>query len=129
MSCFCSSRRRHTRCALVTGVQSCALPICRWRDWVAISVQLWLLRLANHRIAICIQLGLALFLRLVAASRNFALRLALFLRLVSCCQSCFSQHFFYGLFSHDLHLSVGDLAPRQWLYYKDRKSTRLNSSH
>src|SRR3546814_1075587 len=28
----CSSRRRHTRCALVTGVQTCALPI--WReDW------------------------------------------------------------------------------------------------
>src|SRR3546814_7880906 len=25
--CF-SSRRRHTRCALVTGVQTCALPIC-----------------------------------------------------------------------------------------------------
>src|SRR3546814_11948436 len=36
---FFSSRRRHTRCALVTGVQTCALPICistrrapRW-DW------------------------------------------------------------------------------------------------
>src|SRR3546814_2879641 len=31
LSCFCyfffSSRRRHTRCALVTGVQTCALPI------------------------------------------------------------------------------------------------------
>src|SRR3546814_2808072 len=33
--CFCvlvfffSSRRRHTRCALVTGVQTCALPISR----------------------------------------------------------------------------------------------------
>src|SRR3546814_1101381 len=26
-SCFFSSRRRHTRCALVTGVQTCALPI------------------------------------------------------------------------------------------------------
>src|SRR3546814_8576308 len=31
MICFVvSSRRRHTRCALVTGVQTCALPI--WRD-------------------------------------------------------------------------------------------------
>src|SRR3546814_7159487 len=33
LSCVCvvfvfSSRRRHTRCALVTGVQTCALPIC-----------------------------------------------------------------------------------------------------
>src|SRR3546814_4938959 len=34
---FFSSRRRHTRCALVTGVQTCALPIslecpCWWCD-------------------------------------------------------------------------------------------------
>src|SRR3546814_3175693 len=28
---FFSSRRRHTRCALVTGVQTCALPIFRRR--------------------------------------------------------------------------------------------------
>src|SRR3546814_10580035 len=27
---FFSSRRRHTRCALVTGVQTCALPICKF---------------------------------------------------------------------------------------------------
>src|SRR3546814_8109830 len=29
---FFSSRRRHTRCALVTGVQTCALPICLLKD-------------------------------------------------------------------------------------------------
>src|SRR3546814_5339111 len=29
--CFCASRRRHTRCALVTGVQTGALPILP--DW------------------------------------------------------------------------------------------------
>src|SRR3546814_9488116 len=30
MALLCvASRRRHTRCALVTGVQTCALPICR----------------------------------------------------------------------------------------------------
>src|SRR3546814_12501462 len=29
---FFSSRRRHTRCALVTGVQTCALPIYEKRD-------------------------------------------------------------------------------------------------
>src|SRR3546814_12515522 len=28
---FFSSRRRHTRCALVTGVQTCALPITYYR--------------------------------------------------------------------------------------------------
>src|SRR3546814_3578742 len=34
---FFSSRRRHTRCALVTGVQTCALPIwstCLW-TWLS----------------------------------------------------------------------------------------------
>src|SRR3546814_7941161 len=32
---FFSSRRRHTRCALVTGVQTCALPIYRETDALA----------------------------------------------------------------------------------------------
>src|SRR3546814_694672 len=32
---FFSSRRRHTRCALVTGVQTCALPIC----WIAETIR------------------------------------------------------------------------------------------
>src|SRR3546814_11349823 len=31
---FFSSRRRHTRCALVTGVQTCALPISGDRDLI-----------------------------------------------------------------------------------------------
>src|SRR3546814_7605196 len=31
---FFSSRRRHTRCALVTGVQTCALPISL--EWLAL---------------------------------------------------------------------------------------------
>src|SRR3546814_6782088 len=34
---FFSSRRRHTRCALVTGVQTCALPICQRRPSWATS--------------------------------------------------------------------------------------------
>src|SRR3546814_3322837 len=32
---FFSSRRRHTRCALVTGVQTCALPIYRSKRGLA----------------------------------------------------------------------------------------------
>src|SRR3546814_5844249 len=35
---FFSSRRRHTRCALVTGVQTCALPISKERK-VAVSAR------------------------------------------------------------------------------------------
>src|SRR3546814_10162664 len=34
---FFSSRRRHTRCALVTGVQTCALPISRRSPMVETS--------------------------------------------------------------------------------------------
>src|SRR3546814_8148615 len=36
---FFSSRRRHTRCALVTGVQTCALPISSSlaRSWAVVS--------------------------------------------------------------------------------------------
>src|SRR3546814_3886126 len=41
---FFSSRRRHTRCALVTGVQTCALPIWpgkgKWRDANA-ALNIW----------------------------------------------------------------------------------------
>src|SRR3546814_2282886 len=42
--CFFSSRRRHTRCALVTGVQTCALPIyfisigAHWRGETATPI-------------------------------------------------------------------------------------------
>src|SRR3546814_1987325 len=37
---FLSSRSRHTRCALVTGVQTCALPISGWYFgiWIAHTV-------------------------------------------------------------------------------------------
>src|SRR3546814_2349266 len=38
---FFSSRRRHTRCALVTGVQTCALPISCTQD-TSIAVRLYL---------------------------------------------------------------------------------------
>src|SRR3546814_2108986 len=37
---FFSRRRRHTRCALVTGVQTCALPISADRAWA--------IMLSNH---------------------------------------------------------------------------------
>src|SRR3546814_51739 len=37
--CFFSSRRRHTRCALVTGVQTCALPICDLSDPLTLTTQ------------------------------------------------------------------------------------------
>src|SRR3546814_5498573 len=57
MFVFVASRRRHTRCALVTGVQTCALPICqiiagkravtgdtalRFGHWFGTDPQFWL---------------------------------------------------------------------------------------
>src|SRR3546814_3707390 len=49
-SFFFSSRRRHTRCALVTGVQTCALPISLWRSWVgSMKAQRWTRRLRAQR--------------------------------------------------------------------------------
>src|SRR3546814_1681246 len=34
---FFSSRRRHTRCALVTGVQTCALPISASYQYIVVD--------------------------------------------------------------------------------------------
>src|SRR3546814_5748665 len=39
---FFSSRRRHTRCALVTGVQTCALPISPTYIWTDLGGSLTL---------------------------------------------------------------------------------------
>src|SRR3546814_4198677 len=51
---FFSSRRRHTRCALVTGVQTCALPICR--DGYALLRRRWR---AGDRITLTLPMTLA----------------------------------------------------------------------
>src|SRR3546814_3762021 len=45
-----SSRRRHTRCALVTGVQTCALPICD-RQRVPLSARVGSVRAALVEVA------------------------------------------------------------------------------
>src|SRR3546814_1703724 len=44
---FFSSRRRHTRCALVTGVQTCALPISLQRSKTALGASFR--RIARHK--------------------------------------------------------------------------------
>src|SRR3546814_10867324 len=44
---FCSSRRRHTRCALVTGVQTCALPIFAQLQANAATAQRLIVELAK----------------------------------------------------------------------------------
>src|SRR3546814_5414710 len=48
----CSSRRRHTRCALVTGVQTCALPILGRGSGPVPPPRQWIKLTADHLTAI-----------------------------------------------------------------------------
>src|SRR3546814_8348897 len=48
---FVSSRRRHTSCALVTGVQTCALPICAFLAERVATLPLLLDELLDARVA------------------------------------------------------------------------------
>src|SRR3546814_4372115 len=108
MFCF-TSRRRHTRCALVTGVQTCALPIVgstepqqgtiepadlAWRDFFT-----------DERLRRLIALALENNRDLRVALANVAQARAQF------------------------HVQRADLAPGLSANAGDRKSTRLNSSH
>src|SRR3546814_8890817 len=122
----CSSRRRHTRCALVTGVQTCALPICgdatqaqgvlglRWRlfDFGRVDAEIAAARgrdaeaLAAYRLAV------------LRASEDV-------------------ENAFSALVEREAQeqaLSQGEVSlararAASLAAYQDRKSTRLNSSH
>src|SRR3546814_8993529 len=101
---FFSSRRRHTRCALVTGVQTCALPILFYFGIMA---------------DVTPPVGLASFAA-AAISGGDPMRTGL-------------VAFFYSLrtavlpflFIFNTQLLLIDVT---W-WQADRKSTRLNSSH
>src|SRR3546814_8716587 len=106
---FFSSRRRHTRCALVTGVQTCALPI--------------LIEHATARVGTLnspiVALPLYALLDIDAGMLRYPDRTAL------------SQKF--GI-DPNARLVVSGVArdkkiERYWAAKEDRKSTRLNSSH
>src|SRR3546814_1022985 len=93
---FFSSRRRHTRCALVTGVQTCALPISRSLSSVD---------------------GAKAILGEARSDMAELMQVADFLKMEENRQR--------------VEQIVTDRAAAEALkpYYKDRKSTRLNSSH
>src|SRR3546814_9991830 len=59
MVVFCSSRRRHTRCALVTGVQTCALPISAAADSIRAMMLIRTYRVRGHLAANLDPLGLS----------------------------------------------------------------------
>src|SRR3546814_8602511 len=105
--CFVSSRRRHTRCALVTGVQTCALPIYMLPRVLAAFR-------AEHP---CVELALqventqAIEDKLIAGEIDIGFAEGIIR----------SDILDYQVFAQDELVLIA--APR------DRKSTRLNSSH
>src|SRR3546814_3832779 len=116
---FFSSRRRHTRCALVTGVQTCALPISdvlRKEERAAGAA----IKVLGYRLAMIVSGGLAL----VLADQWLGWQNMYFL-----------MGGFMALCAIDTVLApepeVVARAPRSLAVavVEDRKSTRLNSSH
>src|SRR3546814_9499669 len=106
---FFSSRRRHTRCALVTGVQTCALPISQHRQYLRVSgmERAILETLEEIPRTVSFEHGAELFEGLTT------LRPKLAQALLMACRSVKAKRLF-------LYFSG---------QYRDRKSTRLNSSH
>src|SRR3546814_8010413 len=102
---FFSSRRRHTRCALVTGVQTCALPISN----TPIVIGTTGLE-AQHQALI--DAAAAQVAVLQAANTSLGV----------------------NLIGHLVREAAARLGP-DWdievleMHHRDRKSTRLNSSH
>src|SRR3546814_6248327 len=112
---FFSSRRRHTRCALVTGVQTCARPAgvqagMRASSWVGVDTPTQISGLALSP-AGAPQAGVPM--TITAFARNtYSTRK----RMVG------------GFYSYDHHVQTRDLGVI-CQGSTDRKSTRLNSSH
>src|SRR3546814_7880157 len=107
MCCFFSSRRRHTRCALVTGVQTCSLPICLTRRSNCT------IKLEHHTPGLREK-------RLAGECRAHATRTTL--------KQGYSKVFFQKPDAlADTRLPNPERARRR--AEADRKSTRLNSSH
>src|SRR3546814_3634374 len=131
MRCFFfSSRRRHTRCALVTGVQTCALPI--WGEGQLLRRGDLNCR-ASGRIA-AFASGAFLYLELAKAiERDFV---ALGRRIGDSSEHCVDNLAGVGLGQAMASGNdVGEIiivhggTSSLLIGWADRKSTRLNSSH
>src|SRR3546814_10469922 len=120
---FFSSRRRHTRCALVTGVQTCALPVSENRSAGIVSS------------SVAIKWG-----RKMAVRQGFAARLMVATTIGGGVLLSPATVFAAADAQADVlpTLAVPQAPPatpavpaddRPVLLEEDRKSTRLNSSH
>src|SRR3546814_5912525 len=119
---FFSSRRRHTRCALVTGVQTCALPISLARH-TAMWEQSVEVRSAtgeyfsNHEDEDLIPLQI---LRCCYELRT---------NIIPTLYTDVARIFPVGYLAEDVNDDVDVIDDFVLVRDKDRKSTRLNSSH
>src|SRR3546814_7821966 len=123
---FFSSRRRHTRCALVTGVQTCALPICSSGSGKSTFLRCMnLLERPNAgRIVVA---GEELRLKPAKNGGGLVAEDAEQIRRIRARLAMVFQSF--NLWSHMTVLQNVIEAPVHVLKRPDRKSTRLNSSH
>src|SRR3546814_9807492 len=124
---FLSSRRRHTRCALVTGVQTCALPILSngWNPAVHLHSQSGGSLAFNSSLEAFLPSKSAQeAVNVGAAAGIFDLDIALASGRAAG-QGDDVQAPFPAAVGPTLHFTDGD--PRAGT--ADRKSTRLNSSH
>src|SRR3546814_6288843 len=107
---FFSSRRRHTRCALVTGVQTCALPIYIaqevQRAYIDVQIAEQMVWIAEDRVK------LEKEMRTEAIRRMRGYKDPLFVETRA-----------------DARILEAELALKAAQAKRDRKSTRLNSSH
>src|SRR3546814_7405283 len=111
---FFSSRRRHTRCALVTGVQTCALPISQGR---------WFPQFCCRKIGTPIAAG-------AAATRSLT-------RFTPYRAPPSVFHMTEEIMTVEQHIEelraelrcITDPVELRQIEAEDRKSTRLNSSH
>src|SRR3546814_2150032 len=132
LSVFFSSRRRHTRCALVTGVQTCALPISVSQA-LGRSITLETLAPSNHFDGAAEVGGLIV---LPSARGGGAGRLAARSRYMFMAghRDWFPDRVMAELRGHqsaDGTSPVWEALGRPFyrMDFEDRKSTRLNSSH
>src|SRR3546814_2835147 len=123
---FFSSRRRHTRCALVTGVQTCALPIFAYAHGIGehelLLAGLGLIRQVLGRNAYRDVVGFHVRFQISEAPWHLPAIMT------------YSQLWFLPTSHHKnsrpcLLPNPPVLLPACWPLTLDRKSTRLNSSH
>src|SRR3546814_1191432 len=125
--CFSSSRRRHTRCALVTGVQTCARPISQEEVFgPVLSVIPFRDEEEAVRIANDVVYGLAsgIWTQSIRRAITISERIQAGTVWVNTYRAVSYMSPFGGYKRSGLSRESGQDA-----IYEDRKSTRLNSSH